>query len=56
MYDSCTLCFFVTRIPSTQYFISELKIPQNEICDRCLFKLENYLIMSHLSVRLDSLT
>ena len=31
------------KVLSTQYFISELKIPQNERCGECLTKLKNYL-------------
>jgi hypothetical protein len=31
------------KVPSTQYFISDLKIPQNERCGECLTKLKNYL-------------
>ena len=31
------------KVPSTQYFISELKILQNERCIECLTKLKNYL-------------
>ena len=30
------------KVLSTQYFISELKIPQNERCGECLTKLKNY--------------
>ena len=31
------------KVPSTQYFISELNIPQNERCGECLTKLKNCL-------------
>ena len=31
------------KVPSTQYFISELKIPQNERCNECLTKLKIFL-------------
>ena len=31
------------KVPSTQYFISELKIPENERRGECLTKLKNYL-------------
>ena len=31
------------KVPSAQYFISELNIPQNERCGECLTKLKNYL-------------
>ena len=31
------------KVPSTQYFISELKLPQNERCVECLTKLKNFL-------------
>ena len=31
------------KVSSTQYFISELKMPQNKRCNECLTKLNNYL-------------
>jgi hypothetical protein len=31
------------KVPSTQYFISKLKIPQNERCCECLAKFKKYL-------------
>ena len=31
------------KVPSTQYFISELNIPQNERCGKCLTSLKNVL-------------
>ena len=38
------------KVPSTQYFISELKIPQNERCGECLTKLRIILLItSHQS-------
>jgi hypothetical protein len=40
-----TLDVYLTpyKVPSTQYFISELNIPQNERCGECLTKLKNCL-------------